>query len=585
MKFRLFVSGLLVIALLFVVALSFNSCGSDPRENTAGSNAPKEESQTVGNLDQALLAIAALPVSKDNESHARALFHLNQWLAELDPSAQKFEKDPLLDHTPRSYENAPPLKNLDRRQFDIGDLFYLQECTWLRDIARRVAPRPAPPELQPWFKDLEKQIGITDSERVRSAERLFDWTICNIQLDKLPPPPKAAAAGVGTFDMSSLPGPVRGEKGPGYWQLPWQALLYGHGDSWQRSRIFILMCRQAGISAHMLGVQDASGSGAVRPWLCAVLIKGQLYLFDAELGLSILSPDGQGIATLEQVVADPGLLRALDVPGETPYPVTADELKGVQVMIDASPEALTLRMQMLESALIGKNRVVLSCRPSNEEKEVRKCKHISGVSIWRICLEALLYQNALASVRQKNPALQAAYLRETYMYFAPNPLAEARYLQFIGQFDAQGEDGQRGACQLLDRLRVPNSAIEALDSSSDARKMLGLPDEALNKDAKLRNQQIKDMMQVARTNKNNGTYWIGLCHFDAGDYPTAAEWFRDRTLGGNQDSPWLNAARYNLARCYEAEGKWDEARELYIHDESPQKIGNLLRAQRIAGRK
>lgn len=584
MNSRLIGLGFLIAALFVGGVLLYNGWGSDPRENTAGSNAPREEAQTANNLDLAMQAITTMPVSKDNENPGRALHYLNEWLGQLETPEQKFVPDPMVAHTPRSYENAPPLKDLDRRRFDSPDLFYLQQCLWFRDIARRVAARPAPPEFQPWLKDLEKQIGLSEAERVRSAERLFDWTICNIQLDKLPPPPKAAAAGVGKFDMSSLPGPIRGEKGPGYWQLPWQTLLFGHGDSWQRSRVFILMCRQAGITAHMLGVQDESGSGAVRPWLCAALIKGQLYLFDAELGLPILSPDGRGIATLEQVVADPGLLRAMDIPGGTAYPVTNSELKGIQAMIDAEPESLALRMQLLESALIGSKRVVLFCRPTEEEKEIRKCKHISGVSIWRVGLEAILYQIQLAFLRQRNQALQAAHHRETYMFFPPNPLAEARHLEFEGRFDATGEK-EKGACQILGTLRLPNATIESLDSSSMARKMLGLPDEALSKDLKVRNQQIQELMAAVRTAKNHATYWIGLCHFDAGDYTSAAEWFQDRTLEGNQDSYWLPGARYNLARCYEAEGKWEAARELYIADESPQKIGNLLRAQRIAGRK
>jgi hypothetical protein len=582
---RLITLGFLLTALFLAGVLFFNSCGSDPRENTAGSNTPREEAQTANNLDLAMQAITTMPVSKDNENPGRALYYLNEWLSQLEQPAQKFVPDPLLARTPRSYVDVSPLKTLERRRFESTDLFYLQECLWFRDIARRVAPRPAPAELESWLAVLEKKIGISEAERVRSAERLFDWTICNIQLDKLPPPPKAAAAGVGKFDPTSLPAPIRGEKGPGYWQLPWQSLLYGHGDSWQRSRIFILMCRQAGITAHMLGVQDESGSGAVRPWLCAALIKDQLYLFDAELGFPILGPEGRGIATLEQVIADPGLLRTLDVPGESPYPVTNSELNGIQVLIDVEPESLALRMQLLESVLIGNNRVVLYCRPSAEEKEIRKCKHIKDVSIWRIGLEALLFQGAQADMRQRNPALQSAHYKETYMFFPPNPLAEGRHLEFEGEFDAKGEERKKGACQVFGQLRIPNATIESLDSSSMARTMLGMPDAALSKDPKIRQRQIEDLMAISRKAKNHATYWIGLCHFDAGDYAAAEEWFRDRTLGGNQDSPWLHGARYNLARCYEAQGKWDQARELYIADESPQKIGNLLRAQRIAGRK
>ena len=583
---RLLTPWLVLTALLLAsLTVLLPGCGNDPRDNIPGGHAPQQTTETVNELDVAMKIIAAMPLAKDNDSPGKALFNFNQWIVQLPPPAEKFEPDPLLAHLPRAYDNAPPLQKLDRRSFDSPDLFYLQQCLWFRDIAHRVALRPAPADLQPWFKDLEKRIGISDADQVRSAERLFDWTISNIQLDKFPPPPKAAAAGVGKADFSSQPGPIRGEKGPGYGQLPWQALLFGHGDAWQRSRVFTLMCRQAGIPAYMLGVQDTAGSGAVRPWLCGVLVKGQFYLLDAELGLPILGPEGQGIATLDQVVTDPGLIRAMDVPGEAPYRVSDAELQGIQVLIDAEPEALTLRMKMLESALIGDNRVVLTCRPSEEEKTIPKFKYISGVSIWRISLEAVFYQIALSIQRQQNPALRTAQLKETYMFFPPYGLAEARHLQFEGQFYAQKEQDKKGACQVYAQLRTPYSTLESLENSTEARQMLGMREETLQTDAKLRAQQIKDLADVARMNKNHATYWIGLCHFDDGNYQDAAEWFRDRTLAESQDSPWLPGARYNLARCYEAEGKWNEARELYLADESPQKIGNLLRAQRIAGRK
>jgi len=581
---RFVLPAVLAVALLLGFAFLIAGCSSDPRDNISGGHAQQENAQTTSSLDLAMAAVAGMPVSKDSESPAKALFHLNQWIGEVGDPAKRFEKDPILSNTPRSYVDTPPVLEIDRRNFESHDLFYLQQCLWFRDIANRVTPRPAPPELAPWFKTLEKQIGISEAERLRSAERLFDWTICSIQLDKLPPPPKAASVGVGSADLASRPAPLRGEVGPGYWQLPWQVLLYGHGDSWQRSRLFVLLCRQAGITAHMLGVQDESGSGAIKPWACGVLIKGELYLFDARLGLPILGSDG-GIATLAQVVADPALIRAMDYPGEPPYPVTDAELKGINVLLDAEPQALSLRMQLLESVLIGNKRVVLTCRATDEEIEVRKCKHISGVSLWRISLEAVLFQMIQELMRQQNKALQAAHLRDTYMFFPPQGLAEARHLQFEGHFYEQKEEGKPGACQVYDRLRMPNSAIESLETSSEARQLLGMKEEQLNKDPKLRAQQIKDLAGIAQTTKNHATYWISLCHFDAGDFPTAEEWLRDRTIQGTPDSPWLPAASYNLARCYEAQGRWEEARELYQADESPQRAGNLLRAQRIAGKK
>ena len=49
-------------------------------------------------------------------------------------------------------------------------------------------------------------------------------------------------------------------------------------------------------------------------WLCAALIDGQAYLFDARLGLAIPGPDGQGVATLNQALADPAILERMNFP-------------------------------------------------------------------------------------------------------------------------------------------------------------------------------------------------------------------------------------------------------------------------------
>lgn len=569
---------------LLAIALVLSGCGSDPRENTASSQTTKQAVQPVGILELGMQAVAMLPVSKDGDNVGRALFYLNQWVNQEENITVEFQKDAMLAHTPRSYEMAPPLRDLERRRYELPDLYYLQECLWFRDVANRVSPRKAPPELASWLQGLEKQIGVADAEALRGAERMFDWTICNIQLDKMPPPPKAPVVGAGVNDPSSMPAPLRGEKGPGYSQLPWQTLLYGHGDAWERSRVFMLIARQAGVQAHMLGVQDESGSGAVRPWLCGVHIKNQLYLFDAELGLPVPGPEGKGIATLEQVVADPALIRALDVEGEPPYQLSDEELKNVSILIDAEPESLSLRMQMLESALIGNQRVALTCQPSKLEKELRKCKHISGISIWRISLEAVLYQIAQSILRHQDPVAMAEHSRVAFIFFPPHPLAEARHLQLVGKFDQDSDEDEPGACQVYAQLRLPDKAIESLELSSEARQILGVNEAMLPKEPKQRQMQLEESMRLARLIKSHATYWIGLSHLDAGSFEVAIEWFKNRTLEGTPDSPWHAGARYNLGRCYEGLGEWQAARDIYLADDSPQRQGNLQRARWIQER-
>lgn len=89
--------------------------------------------------------------------------------------------------------------------------------------------------------------------------------------------------------------------------------------------------------------------------------------------------------------------------------------------------------------------------------------------------------------------------------------------------------------------------------------------------------------------KNAATYWISLIQYEDQRYETAETWFSKRVLDselisrreltGDSLSPWVPAARYNLARSLERSGEIDEAIELYKTDGDPQEHGNRLRAR------
>ena len=81
--------------------------------------------------------------------------------------------------------------------------------------------------------------------------------------------------------------------------------------------------------------------------------------------------------------------------------------------------------------------------------------------------------------------------------------------------------------------------------------------------------------------KQDASYFLGLIHFEKGNYDVASKWFTTRTLDAYPDGPWTDGARCNLARCNEAMGNLEEARRLYQIDESPQRHGSLLRARRL----
>jgi tetratricopeptide (TPR) repeat protein len=94
-----------------------------------------------------------------------------------------------------------------------------------------------------------------------------------------------------------------------------------------------------------------------------------------------------------------------------------------------------------------------------------------------------------------------------------------------------------------------------------------------------RSEILENLVTMARRSKQHATYWLGLSYYEDGKFDVAREWLEQRTLEAKPRSPWSGGARYNLGRTHEQLGEIAEAQELYRADESPQRHGNLLRAQ------
>src|SRR5690606_25186929 len=102
------------------------------------------------------------------------------------------------------------------------------------------------------------------------AERLFDWTVRNLQLDA-PPVEKSAAEEVAAAtdrDGNRLPPVPKPPQGTKY--SVGESLLLGHADALTRAQVFLLLLRQQGIDGAMLAVDDEA-SGELKPWLPAAL--------------------------------------------------------------------------------------------------------------------------------------------------------------------------------------------------------------------------------------------------------------------------------------------------------------------------
>lgn len=513
------------------------------------------------------------------QARPQIAYQLNRW-AEQQPAPAEQPPDPLLTMLPKDVRDLPHLTNLLQFQFNLEDVEYLQEAVWLRSIADWAGKRPSSQRLTAWLQKLEEQGGAAPAQSLAITERLFDWVIRNIQLDPLLDYPNVTTAGpdtqaVGTGPTPGSSPPRLGIAGPGYKHLPWQGLLYGHGDAWERARLFILLARQQGIEAVMLAVEEEF-SPRPRPWVVAVLLGQELYLFDCRLGLPIAGPGGQGIATLNNLREDPELLRAMDLDGDRPYPMQAEELKRLVVLLEAAPQALAPRMKAVEAGLSGDQQLVLTTTPSALADRLKPVKGLIGFRLWPIAYEAILFREGIRRRAQQDPASAREYYQEVQFFERLNPLLQARHQHFRARFDS--EDGRPGAKANYLAARTTKSALTSLTSDRDLQKSLGLvrqPDEKEEMFA----ARLAAMQAVMTVAKQNASYWLGLVQYETGNYQAAVDWFRDRTVESAPESYWIPGARYNLARSFEALGQLEQAREILFVDESPQQHGNILRAR------
>ena len=84
--------------------------------------------------------------------------------------------------------------------------------------------------------------------------------------------------------------------------------------------MFVLLARQIGLPVVILAVEKDDGS--IEPWLPAALLGDHLFLFDMRLATPVLGAD-RGIATLKEVIDDPGILDQLEEQSDRLRPAPA----------------------------------------------------------------------------------------------------------------------------------------------------------------------------------------------------------------------------------------------------------------------
>lgn len=543
----------------------------------ASSAAPQQDYFHIA-LDQ----LARLDDFDPKQSLVQTAYYLNRWMEDV-AHDDAWQGDPLVAALPAELRATRPLAELAKREFTVDDVRYLREASWARSIAKWVAERPDDADLRPWLKQLQARRGEPHAYELSLAAKLFDWTVRNVQLDPLLPFPERS---VGPTDKTPSHGdaaqspPWQTTPGPGYTAFPWQTLLYGHGDAWLRARIFILLCRQQQIDAVILAFDDPRAKPRPRPWLPAVLIDDQLYLFDPALGLAIRGPQGQGIATLANVREDSSLLGALDVGTDEPYGAAEADLARVVALLDVPPEALSYRLRMFQRQPASGEPLFVTISATDLAQRIARQSGVSATALWQAPFQTWAYRDALQRRSRQEPDVMRQLMFDEMIFDTMHPLVQGRIQYFRGNFEKTPD--REGAKGYFVEARVPDAIINQIESSPEIQAGLGI---IRTRENDVEWQYRLQMSKVFVTGiKRTATYWLGLTHYDTGRFETAIDWLKQRTLDVAGENQWKPGARYNLSRTYEALGELESARKTLLLDDSPQRHGNLLRARYLRER-
>lgn len=393
----------------------------------------------------------------------------------------------------------------------IEDGHVLREIVWLRDTARFA-------------------VG-DETDPLRRAERIFDWTTRNIQL---------------------IPADAPQAKVP---LLPWHILMFGRANELDRAWLFQLLARQQQLDVVLLAYPDAAPDAKpqnMKRWCAALLHDKQLYLFDARIGAPIRAKDGLRTATLVQAAADDGLLRALDLEGK-PYPAKAADIQKMTAIIETSSVYVEPRLARIGQELSGRNKLELSIDPAKLTAELKQSPGIVGVVEWPLRNER--YTATRPAEKENFEAIRDMLIpfnlpRIEGRNSVVSPLLKARVRHFSGKYYEHPHESDPA----LRDLSINRRYQEARHS-----------DEYLKEIEAQRNDFAWDLLYRM---KRNATYWLGLVAYDLNNYDTARSYF-ELVLKEPSSTNWTAGARYNLGRTYEAEA--DAAKEAARKTELRQK--------------
>lgn len=505
----------------------------------AGASSRRDSVERAAILESSIQLIKSAALKPGGDNFRLATQKLNQFF-EGTPPVEYLVKTDVLRFLSRQLPSKM-MEELQAHQWsESRDARHIEDCMMYHDIASRV--------------------GGTGDDLAR-VRRVFDWTVEQVQL--------VPAGSMGTPQL------------PQVYARPYDLLLRGMGTESQgfwaeRAWMFMALCRQLGVDVGLLTYSKGNVVESPIPktgdflspfgpprterqpviWICAALIDGEAYLFDARVGLPVPGPGGEGVATLRQALADPSILEAMNLPGLSPYETSRATLLAsptrIGVLIDSSQGYYTPKMKLLQGELAGTNRTILHHDPAAVEAHFAEVlgNRLGSVALWTLPLEV---ETRLFT----DPNFVAATQQSLLFFRGEMPLLYARIKHLRGELAEAVSDYvsfrfSENATFVTNKNQViPGAIQEGLDVYASYYLALAHLERKNLDQAELMFRKVLDMLPEPTS--NDPPYYM----------------FR-----------W--GAHANLGRIYESQG---DSRRAIAHytamDPTMQYHGNLLRARSL----
>jgi len=493
----------------------------------------EREAEKAAILDNVVKLIQSAAVKPGGDNFGNATKNLNHYFAgtpseeyELRPEARAFMTEALV---PVNEALAPVTRSATTRRPD-----ELQSPNWAMPDARHI-------EDCMLYHGIAARVAGTGDDLTR-ARRVFEWMVRQVHL----------------VPAGSLAAPGLGQA----YARPFDVLLRGMATEadmgWsERGWLFLSLCRQLGLDGALLTYTPRGQKDPV-VWCTAILIDKTPYLFDARIGLPVPDAKGNGVATLDQALSDPLILDRLDLPGQSPYPVSRASLLAspskIGVLLDSSFGYFAPRMRLLQRSLSGKDLTVLYRDPAEQRDRWAEAlgPRKGNVGLWDlpVTVETMLF-NSAEFVRSTQQSL---------FFFQPQmPLLYARMKQLRGE------------------------TTEAIEDYVNFR---------FATNATLTDKKTPMPADIQKVLDTYATYFLGTCHLDRHNAPQAEFFFSEAMKMYPRPGPgqpyhymYRLGAQTNLARLKEARGDLPTATAYYaLDDPTSQRHGNLLRARDLIWR-